>query len=132
MGQGREPGSPQECCRYFPPSSSMYLLCLLLLGDFQNIQLLAVLLYAFFPVILKIFSLLASSISISSKELVAVVVVEKMHKAGIVSSLGPVFPLLPLSGALFPLHDPKELFPVSSPAPVNDHCSSMTTFEINN
>lgn len=80
MGQGREPGSPQKCCRYFPPSSSMYLLCLLLLGDFQNIQLLAALLYAFFSVIFKIFSLLAFSISISSKELVAVVVVEKMQQ----------------------------------------------------
>lgn len=58
----------------------MYLLCLSLLGDFQNPQLLALLLSAFFPIIFKIFSLLASYISISNKELVAGVVVEKMQQ----------------------------------------------------
>lgn len=65
------------------------------------------------------------------------VVVEKMQQgwnsAGIVSSLGLVFPLLPLSSLCpLPSQNSKELFPVSSPAPVNNHCFSTITFEINN
>lgn len=47
---------------------------------FQNPRLLAVLLDAFFSVIFKFFCLLASYISISNKELVAVVFVEKMQQ----------------------------------------------------
>lgn len=106
----------------------MVLLPFPLLGDFQIPQLLAVLLDAFFffSVIFKIFSLLASYISVSSQELVAVVVVEKMQQGW--NSVQPwsCAPSAPTQQSV-----PSSLSSSQGTLSFNSHCFSTITFEIN-